>query len=320
MKRLFALLLPLCLLLAGCSRNTQTLQEEVDRLKRENTALLETIDRLQEQLSALQSTSLESWSLEARGADAASPVQILFTARPCARPDGQTAQLLVTLDGEEITRADCLWDGENYTAAASLLPENGYGYYCLLADGEREPERILLSTPDSPAVPKLTYLAGSLEAYANALTQHRSGRCDRCRRSCGGADPADLSGWKTRVPGVGKAQLAAGGQGSLRRDPESSGRGDGGKPDRPILAPPGSTAHGGRNGHRPGVHRGAVRRSGPDRRCGLLDGPGWAAGLLRRITVSHFRKDRFRQSSVRTKHLCGPKFWAAFSAHFSPCD
>ena len=94
MKRLFALLLPLCLLLAGCSRNTQALQEEVDRLKRENTALLETIDRLQEQLSALQSTSLESWSLEARGADAASPVQILFTARPCARPDGQTAQLL----------------------------------------------------------------------------------------------------------------------------------------------------------------------------------------------------------------------------------
>lgn len=171
MKRLFALLLPLCLLLAGCSRNTQALQEEVDRLKRENTALLETIDRLQEQLSALQSTSLESWSLEARGADAASPVQILFTARPCARPDGQTAQLLVTLDGEEITRADCLWDGENYTAAASLLPENGYGYYCLLADGEREPERILLSTPDSPAVPKLTYLAGCLEAYANALTQ-----------------------------------------------------------------------------------------------------------------------------------------------------
>ena len=66
MKRLFALLLPLCLLLAGCSRNTQTLQEEVDRLKRENTALLETIDRLQEQLSALQSTSLESWSLEAQ--------------------------------------------------------------------------------------------------------------------------------------------------------------------------------------------------------------------------------------------------------------
>ena len=49
--------------------------------------------------------------------------------------------------------------------------ENGYGYYCLLADGEREPERILLSTPDSPTVPKLTYLAGSLEAYANALTQ-----------------------------------------------------------------------------------------------------------------------------------------------------
>ena len=32
MKRLLALLLPLCLLLAGCSRNTQALQEEVDRL------------------------------------------------------------------------------------------------------------------------------------------------------------------------------------------------------------------------------------------------------------------------------------------------
>ena len=51
MKRLLALLLPLCLLLAGCSRNTQALQEEVDRLKQENTALLETIDQLQEQFS-----------------------------------------------------------------------------------------------------------------------------------------------------------------------------------------------------------------------------------------------------------------------------
>ena len=123
MKRLLALLLPLCLLLAGCSRNTQALQEEVDRLKQENTALLETIDQLQEQLSALQSTALESWSLDARGTDDVLPAQVLFSARPFARPDGQKAQLLVMLEGKEVTRADCLWDGESYTASVSLQPE-----------------------------------------------------------------------------------------------------------------------------------------------------------------------------------------------------
>lgn len=157
MKRLFALLLPLCLLLAGCSRNTQALQEEVDRLKQENTALLETIDRLQEQLSALQSTALESWSLDARGTDDVLPAQVLFSARPFARPDGQKAQLLVMLEGKEVARADCLWDGESYTASVSLQPEDGYGYYCLLSDGTEAAEQILLSTPDSPAAPKLTY-------------------------------------------------------------------------------------------------------------------------------------------------------------------
>ena len=170
MKRLLSLMLMLCLLLAGCSRNTQALEQEVDRLKQENSALQESVDYLQEQLSALRSTSLESWSLDASGTDEVSAVQIFFRARPYARREGQKAQLLVTLDGSEITRADCLWDGESYTATASLLPENGYGYYCLLADEGGEPEQIPLSTPDNPVIPKLTYLAGSLETYANALT------------------------------------------------------------------------------------------------------------------------------------------------------
>lgn len=172
MKRLLALLLPLCLLLAGCSGDSQSLQSEVDRLKRENTALQETIAQLQEQLSALQSTALESWTLDARGTDEESPAQILFTARPLARQEGQTAQLLVTLDGAEIAKETCQWDGEAYTAEMSLLPEDGYGYYCLLTGETGETEQVLLSTPDSPTVPKLTYLAGSLAAYANALAEN----------------------------------------------------------------------------------------------------------------------------------------------------
>lgn len=172
MKRFLAFLLPLCLLLAGCSGDSKSLQSEVDQLKRENTALQETIAQLQEQLSALQSTALERWSLDARGTDEESPAQILFSASPLARQEGQTAQLLVTLDGAEIAREDCRWDGEKYTAELSLLPEDGYGYYCLLTGETGETEQVLLSTPDSPTAPKLTYLAGSLSAYANALAEN----------------------------------------------------------------------------------------------------------------------------------------------------
>ena len=172
MKRLLALLLPLCLLLGGCSGNTKALQEEITLLKQENTALQETVDQLREQLAALRSTTLESWSLDARGTDDQSPARILFSARPYTRQEGQSAQLLVTLDGKEVTKADCLWDGESYTAEVSLLPEDGYGYYCLLTREDGTTEQVSLSTQDSPAAPKLTYLAGSLSAYANALAEN----------------------------------------------------------------------------------------------------------------------------------------------------
>lgn len=172
MKRLLALLPVLCLLLAGCAGDGRALQDEVDRLKQENTALQQTIDRLEEQLRALQSTALERWTLDARGTDTLSPATILFSARPYARQEGQTARLLVTLEGAEAAAADCLWDGEAYSAELTLLPEDGYGYYCLLTDEAGQTEKILLSTPDSPAAPKLTYLAGSLTAYASALAEN----------------------------------------------------------------------------------------------------------------------------------------------------
>ena len=67
MKRLLPFVLAGLLLLSGCSGNTRELEQEITRLKQENNALQEQVASLREQLSALQSTSLDRFTLTATG-------------------------------------------------------------------------------------------------------------------------------------------------------------------------------------------------------------------------------------------------------------
>lgn len=170
MKRFLSLVMVclLCLGLAGCGSKTADLEAEITRLKQENNALTEQVAQLQEQLSALKNTSLARWSLRGYGTDDESTATVSAEFWPMDREPGQSAQLLVRLDGQEAAREDCTWDGECYRAAVTLLPADGYGYYCVLTADSNQ-EEIPLSTPENPAEPKLTYLAGSLTAYASAL-------------------------------------------------------------------------------------------------------------------------------------------------------
>lgn len=170
MKRMLSMLLAgfLCLTFAGCgSKRTDALEQEVARLKEENNALTQQLALLQEQLSAVKNTSLERWELRGFGTDEHSGVTIQAEFWPLEHSEQQSAQLLVRLDGQETARADCAWDGECYRADLELAPADGYGYYCVLKT-EDSREEIPLSTPESPVRPKLTYLAGSLAAYADA--------------------------------------------------------------------------------------------------------------------------------------------------------
>ena len=174
MKRLMPLILAGLLLLSGCSGNSRELEQEITRLKQENNALQEQVAALQEQLGAIKSTSLDRFTLTATGTTQEDPVTVHAELWPGERPQGQKAQILVTLEGKQVLLEDCLWDGSCYAGSFSLEPADGYSYYCVLTALDGTQEQIPLSTPENPKVPRLTYLLGSLSAYANAVATNAS--------------------------------------------------------------------------------------------------------------------------------------------------
>lgn len=178
-RKISAACVGLCLALAlgGCGGDTRDYEGEINTLKRENVALQEQVQRLQEELGQLRSTKLERWELQGWGSSEKEPASVHLTAQPLFHEEGQTAELLVMLEGAEAARAVCRWDGETFTADLELTPEDGYSYYCVVTGPDGNAERVTLSTPDHPAVPKLTYLKSSLTSYVNAsLTDARVDR------------------------------------------------------------------------------------------------------------------------------------------------
>lgn len=170
-KRVCFLVLALgcALTLWGCGGSTRDYEGEIDRLKRENVALDAQARQLQEEVERLRLTRLDSWQLEAWGSTQEDPATIRFSARPVAHEADQRAELLVLLEGQEVLRMPCTWDGEAFSASPTLTPADGYGYYCVLTAPEGTVERLPLSTPEEPRAPKLTFLFSSLRLEASAV-------------------------------------------------------------------------------------------------------------------------------------------------------
>lgn len=132
------------------------------------TALEEQNAELQIQMAALEQKladatyieGLADWDLTANVWADSTGADAVFTAHPESWREGDSATLMVYLNGEIAANLVCDWDGTAYTATAQLPAANGYSFQCIL-NGEQIP----LASPDSPLVPELVYLADSLNAY-----------------------------------------------------------------------------------------------------------------------------------------------------------
>ena len=153
--------------LSACGASKDDASQKIALLEQENAQLKAQIAELQQQLSSRDFGSLESWSLEATGTGSEASALIRFTAVPTAFEAGQSVSLLVLLEGGEAARQACDWDGQRYIASVSLTPADGYSYYCVLTDSAGADTQILLSSPEEPTKPLVTYLASSLESYGN---------------------------------------------------------------------------------------------------------------------------------------------------------
>lgn len=160
--------LMLAVAITGCGNSQKDdSAQKIAALEQENAQLKAQIAGLQQQLSSRDSGGLESWTLDATGTSPDSPADIRFSAVPAAYTAGQTAELLVILEGNEAARAVCDWDGQRYCASVILSPADGYSFYCVLTGAAGAQEQILLSSPEDPAQPLVTYLASSLEPFVD---------------------------------------------------------------------------------------------------------------------------------------------------------
>lgn len=172
-RKVLPLLLALGLILGGCGGNTKEYEAEIRQLREENNALTQQVEALQAQLEQMQYTRLESWTLDARGTGEEDPAEITFSARPAAFEEGTRAELLVTLEGGEVVRTPCSWNGESFEGTITLEPQDGYGYYCILTTQEGTAEQADLTTPDRPVLPKLVYLKSSLQSFVSAYVSNQ---------------------------------------------------------------------------------------------------------------------------------------------------
>ena len=135
--------------------------QQIEALEEQNAELQIQLDAMEAKLAdATYIEGLADWDLTANVWEDSTGADAAFTAHPESWREGDSATLMVYLNGEVAANLPCAWDGAAYTATAQLPAANGYSFVCVL-NGEQIP----LASPDSPLVPELVYLADSLNAY-----------------------------------------------------------------------------------------------------------------------------------------------------------
>lgn len=141
----------------------------IDDLYRENQELRTQLDDLNERLDQFMTVaSLDAWSLEAISWADSTGADVTLTATPSEYREGISAVLLVLLEGQQAASVPCEWNGDAFTATASLSAADGYSYFCLLSSPSGT-QQLPLMTPDSPDAGAPVYLLSGLSSYCNLV-------------------------------------------------------------------------------------------------------------------------------------------------------
>lgn len=93
------------------------------------------------------------------------------SAAPVSYADGMTAAFITRLEGEDVDRTLCQWDGTQFTASADLNAADGYCYYLLLTSPTAGELEIVLNAPSVLVDESLINMASSLNAYCNVMVE-----------------------------------------------------------------------------------------------------------------------------------------------------
>ncbi len=171
---LVALVLALVMSLSACGSEPAPqagLEQQVEALEKENAELKNQIELLSRQLQDLQTAVLKDWSLKALASSDRSFATVTFMGQPAAVADGESAILVITLNGLEAESVPCVLEENRYTATVELPAADGYGYNCLLISANGTQQMIPLVTADNGMDDTLVNLGTSLNAYCNLFVE-----------------------------------------------------------------------------------------------------------------------------------------------------
>ena len=134
----------------------------------------ETVPQLQEG----ETLMLTGWTMNATAWSSPNGATVNVDAVPNGYREGQHADFCVRLEGEEIARIPCEWDGKSYRASADLNAADGYCYYIILTAVDGLETEVAINTPT--AVHDDSRLRGNVSVDARHHLGHR--RRQRRRR------------------------------------------------------------------------------------------------------------------------------------------
>ncbi|MGM9593419.1 MAG: helix-turn-helix domain-containing protein [Candidatus Onthomonas sp.] len=136
---------------SGLAASYQLLQEQISGLQYRMDALTGQMEE--------QTKLLSGWTLTPSGGEAA--VAVTLSATPKEYQEGDQGIFSVQLDGEEIARSECQWNGVCYTASAELAIEDGYSYCFILNRAGGQTFEILADLSNPSGAYELVYLKES---------------------------------------------------------------------------------------------------------------------------------------------------------------
>lgn len=146
----------------------------IDDLYAENARLQGRVEELEGKLDQLMTAaSLRSWTLDVAPWPDSTGADVTLSAVPSAYQPDFRAELIVVLDGNQVVRQECQWDGSAFVTTVSLDAADGYSYYCDLTTPAGS-QRLMLTGPDSSDAGTAVYLGSSLSAYCNLVVNNWS--------------------------------------------------------------------------------------------------------------------------------------------------
>lgn len=115
-----------------------------------------------------EALELTKWSMNATAWSSPNGATVNLTAVPNGYLEGQRAEFCVRLEGEEVSRMECAWDGSVYTAYAELNAADGYCYFVVLTAADGTQSEVAINTPTAVTDKSLIDMQSALNSYCEA--------------------------------------------------------------------------------------------------------------------------------------------------------